>query len=258
MNFFSAMDPARLTVVLVLLQLLIAWDLTIALHQLLRIAHVSRNITGLNIKMSHFTGSMIQAAFACTNNEECYTFCETNPGEFLLIQMKVVPYNEDPNGPPYMNCFTNREPSLLTAQSGVTIHAATPTYALYPKRVASNLLIGYCYAISDSMYITRVPNAFVVFDLGSTYKIRNVTILSEAYDAAVWRFKDIEVRVGSSPQTGDFTSYTLLGAMPFAAPHGWYEFHTDAPVAVAGRYVSVQSKETVNEFMICSVEISVE
>lgn len=249
MNF-----PMMTTAVL----LVSAWNLTVAFQEEWRATKVSVSTrNAANIEISLFTGGKFRAAVNCGKTELCYAFCETNPGEFSFLQLKVVPSNEDPNGAPYLDCYTNRLRSILTGQSNITIHAATGAALGYPIRIPTNLLKGYCYDNYNIIYMSqRNTQAFVVFDLGAEHAVRKIIVHSETENGAVHRrFTSFEVRVGTTPQSGDFTSYTLMGSMTDIPQYGWYEFHTNAPAPVSGRYVSIQCMDTSLEIALCMVEI---
>lgn len=205
----------------------------------------------------NYAGGYIQAALVCAWAEWCHAFCEENPGEFVLMDMFVVALNEDPAGPPFLNCFTDREKrNILTGQSNVTIHDASAVFSQFYQRKPVNLLDGYFDKDRDNAYLSDPgTNNFVVFDLGSTFKVRSVTVQAEPGPMATQRFKEIQVRVGNTPQTGDFSSYTLIGYMPGAASGPSHEFKTPNPEPVPGRYVSVQSVGYLIGLQICLVEI---
>ncbi|KAF2356416.1 Galactose-binding domain-like, partial [Trinorchestia longiramus] len=119
--------------------------------------------------------------------------------------------------------------------------AATAVDVFSPNRVSQNLLDGvYDYVIDSCFFTENSQSPYVVFDLGAMMTVRNVALFAQSGASASRYFKNLEVKVGSSPAAGDFSSYKQLGHFPSEAPYENFQYNTEAMKAIHGRYVSVQ------------------
>lgn len=79
-----------------------------------------------------------RVALECTFEGWCHAFCKEGPGKYVILQMSVVAGNVDPAGPPFLECYTDRENgNILTGQSNITIHSSSAVASTYPLRDAS-------------------------------------------------------------------------------------------------------------------------
>ncbi|XP_047736167.1 uncharacterized protein LOC125177796 [Hyalella azteca] len=201
--------------------------------------------------------NVILAAHYCQERIWCKTFCSDtdDPSLCYLLSTLTAPYNEDSYGEPLMSCYTSEEVNMLTAQSGITVYAATPRSIGDTFRSVENLIDGvYERPSADDCFKSMTTDyPFFVLDLGSVMKVERVTLMAQANEYAYLYFKSIEVRLGLVPESGNFSTYSLLGSYK-GTPTADFIYST--PTARNfGRYISVQFMEKKFKLQVCHVQI---
>ena len=209
----------------------------------------------------------------CDLRSWCFLVCqEEGTEDFLLWDLLVMPFTEDPLGQPTYVCWTNRLKNVLLEPYQVSIAYAYPFNSLSPSKISENLLETTfdrdsnqgCYRSAKTLHTDSTINRpFVVFDLGKIMKVEKVVIgaLPHETNSGIF-FRNVEVRVGLDLVHGeDFSSYQLLGYFNDEATGAHFMYETDAIYPIFGRLVSVQSIQpdpTELSLQFCYIEIVAE
>ncbi|XP_047740343.1 uncharacterized protein LOC125179141 [Hyalella azteca] len=185
--------------------------------------------------------------------------CEISQDESWLLNIFAVPFNEELVPGPKYNCQTNRNPAnILTAQSGISVYANTPQSGGNPLRKPSNLLDGVYTGDPEECFMSKpANNPYIVFNLTRTAAVRNVVMVSISDSGKEDSFQNMDIRVGTAPKTGNFSSYEQLAYMDGMAPHPSYEYTSNATKPIIGNFLSIQAYATYIKLIICHLEIYV-
>lgn len=199
------------------------------------------------------------AVGSCQAEVSCKAFCITGPKTYTQLNLIAAAHNDDPNEVDKLDCFTKRSRfNILTAQSNIDVTFATqPNFAFGME--PENMIDGVDDMTVTSCHWSELAyNPYVVFDIGEPRNISNVSLIGPPESHTLIRFQELDIRVGNTLPTGDFSSYRQLGYMSGMAPYASYEYNTNAVVPITGRYISVQSMKYVPLLIqICHVEIYV-
>ncbi|KAF2366774.1 Galactose-binding domain-like [Trinorchestia longiramus] len=205
--------------------------------------------------------SLIRSASLCAMTDWCLVYCLTPSGQSTLMSIIAVPFNEDPQGHPWLKCFTKRSPfNILTAQSGITVHDASPVPQNFSSRVPKNLLDGINDKRMDNCYFSRyLYQPFIVFDLVDIREVKGILLMAQNNKNFNIYFHDLDIRVGTSLASGNFENYTQLSYYPGPPPYEGYELIVQPAAPIAARYLSIQMtpNETKTHLQICHLEIYV-
>ncbi|KAF2350586.1 Galactose-binding domain-like [Trinorchestia longiramus] len=192
----------------------------------------------------------------CGSKEWCNSYCSVDGGRYALLNLISVPFNEDPVMKPYQICYTNRTKNLLTAQAA-SLGAATPVDASNARRAPVNLVDGLWDLAIDNCYMSQTTsNPYFVVDLEKTTTVQKVLMIVQPSGSYENVFRFLDIRVGTSFASGDFSSYTRLEYYEGPPPYPLFEYRTNSATAVTGRYVSVQKKIDGTDFLqVCHLEI---
>ena len=142
----------------------------------------------------------------------------------------------------------------MSDQNGLTVNA-WPSNGMYPLRKASNLLNGvYNGNWDDSLHPFPMIKAYFVVDLGRETYVKKVKIILPSLYSINYRFTKISMRLGQTPQHGDFSTHEEL--IYFEGPPTVPSFILiyEPKFPKLGRYISVQTLHS-NEMQVGYVQI---
>lgn len=202
-------------------------------------------------------GSDFAASSLCAAKSWCQAFCETGPLTYVLLSLISAAFNDDPNEQTKFDCFTKRSRfNIFTAQANIDITFSSSVYTGH-NMVLANLQDGVTdLKLGSGFMINPASILYMVFDLGTAHAIRGISLFGPPESWNLHRFQELDVRVGNSSPTGNFSSYQQLGYMSGIAPRTNYEFTIHIPSAITGRYVSVEKMSGhSSHFQIGHIEI---
>ena len=100
----------------------------------------------------------------------------------------------------------------------------------------------------------RVANPYIQYDFGKVVKIQKVLVKIRNAGGANTEFTDVEVRVGNTSSTGDFSQFTLLDDYPGPGVNNEL-VPFEGPEPLWGRYLSVQRLGNNRWFEFASINV---
>ena len=185
----------------------------------------------------------------CMGVEWCQLWCLLQGRECVLTSLVVSGSYQPLQSDNTRVCYTSRRPDFAV---GSAIFSS-PLYD--DDRVKENLVDGIYnwHVMASSIVVPDNATAWFLVDLGVSRRVSEVLLMAQPNDMARYYFQDLEVRVGNVQETGNFTSYALLGT--FGGPGEASEVVVMRPPApLKGRYVSIQ-RMTESRLQISHLEI---
>ncbi|XP_063877330.1 uncharacterized protein LOC135109695 [Scylla paramamosain] len=193
--------------------------------------------------------SLVLCGAECTRVKWCQLWCLVQPGECLLTSLVVSGSYQPLELNDIRLCYTSRRPDFAVGSSIFSSQRYDDT------RPKENLVDGiYNWNVmQSSIIVSDNATAWFLVDLGVPRRVSKVLLIAQPTDLARHWFQDLEVRVGDIQETGNFTSYTLLGT--FVGPGNTSQVVVIRPSApLVGRYVSIQ-RMTEGRLQISHLEI---
>lgn len=154
-------------------------------------------------------------------------------------------------------CWTDKTSTNFILSENVTI-SGSANKPEYPLRVVENLIDGLYGRTMNECYLSMyVPNPYLLLDFSIRQHVSVVHVRGQNSDNIAIHFESIEVRIGNTSSSGDFSSYELIGI---------YEGPTnivDLDVTFGnkhdirfGRYISIQMMLVGGfEMQVCHLEV---
>lgn len=177
---------------------------------------------------------------ACMRHDWCTLWCRAAPNHCLLTSLIVSGSFQPSQLHNVLTCYTSRGPEMAF---GAGITSSPPIDAI---RVKENLVDGVFRGdVRNCAVVERdnSSNPWFLVDLRIDRFVSKVVLKAQPTDLAESRMSGIEVKVGDVEETGDFTSYTLLGTFSDSLVAG-QEVALISPAPLRGRYVSIQRTDT--------------
>lgn len=195
----------------------------------------------------------------CEKRIWCQIVCYESDGSYLMTSLLVSPgYKNTSEG---MLCYTRIRPDLLngakTSSSGVAPD--------YPQRVSDNAIKRMNTGGRDHdecFHGEQGDPIWILVELLNEYEVESVTLYPQTYEPGAtnvadhYTFRNLKVKVGNSKQSGDFSSYTLLGT--YEGPNTSNEPITiKSTTSIKGKYISVEKPhiKTWEALMICFMQV---
>nr|XP_053639694.1 uncharacterized protein LOC128693852 [Cherax quadricarinatus] len=214
----------------------------------------------VNVESSWFISSITQqnysitttrCAWTCASLDWCSLWCHDGVLGCQLTNLIVSGSHQTNQTTNVRFCYTAH--SLLPEYAfGASITSTAPVDS---TRVLKNLIDGVYNLIESSCFCTSYGfQPWFLLNLKRPVYVSTVLLIAQNNVYAQSQFLKIEVRVGSTQQAGNFTSYTLLGTFPGPGKVGQIvTLKSSQPIL--GQYVSVQSMSTIY-FLVCHIEIN--
>lgn len=210
------------------------------------------------MQTSRQLSSVTLCGAACMRQDWCNLWCRDPPTTCLLTSL-IVSGSYQPSEPyGARTCYTRSRGLDMAYGANIT---SSPPYN--EKKIPANLVNGFHTGIIQSLALVvdisnTTGDAWFLLDLGDTRTVSEVMLVAQlrsSYDngGKVSRFRDVEVKVGDVQESGDFTSYTLLGTFQGPALRG-ERVTLRPPAPLEGRYVSIQ-KKSPGDFTMAHLEI---
>ena len=146
----------------------------------------------------------------------------------------------NPNKLEGSSCFTlwDHDQDILP---GSSFTSSTP-YKSQSSRQPKNLVDGYyCREFADYIFGSLENDAWLQVDLKTSRTVQKIMV-------QMWKsqygsfFTDVEIRVGDTPGSGDFSANSLFDSYSGTAPNGGSAVFEPSTSRV-GRYISFKSKK---------------
>lgn len=180
----------------------------------------------------------LDCATACSMRDWCQLWCLVAQNECHLTDMMVSP-GLIQGGSDVLTCYTNR-PVNVALEVRILSSSLNPWQPL-AHTDRKNLVKGY-YSTLICGYLSSRVGGWFLLDLGRQVQVKEIYIYGDLT-------QNIEVRLGQTEVTEDFSSYSLFGSYP-GSPE---PLATDTPVSA--RYISIQCLDSVY-FRLCHVEVT--
>lgn len=198
------------------------------------------------VESSWFRGSVVQAqknlslmmcGAMCMRHDWCQLWCHDQPHDCLLTSLiasaSYRPLQADKS---LFVCYTSKKFDFVVGSK------VTSSDSIDDRRIRENLVDGIFTGNrynSACVVQDNATTAWFLVDLGVPRLVSEVVLMAQPNEKASTYFRDIEVQVGDVPETGNFSSYTLLGT--FVGPGTSHQEVVVRPrVPLTGRYVSIQ------------------
>lgn len=180
---------------------------------------------------------ILGCSMACDIRDWCQLWCLEGLTECRLTDMIVSP-GLIQQGSDLLTCYTSRP---VNAALGVRIlaPALNPWQAL-EHTTEQNLVKGY-HLEPRCGYLAVRSGGWFLLDFGRQVQVKEVFLHGDLS-------QNIEVRLGQTEVTEDFSSYSLLGSYPGGS------VPLVAAPPVSARFLSIQSSDYVY-FRLCFVEV---
>ena len=181
------------------------------------------------------SSSLTLCGSMCMKYDWCQLWCHIQPQECVLTSHIVSGSYQPLVSDSDLLCYTNRRPDLA-------VGAAITTSERYNEdKRCENLIDGRYSGDIWDVAVAGVSNdtAWFLVDLKASLPVSEVLLMAQSQNHVHKLFKNIEVKVGDVPETGNFTSYKLLGT--FIGPGIFNQVVVLRPSdPLKGRYVSIQ------------------
>ena len=190
----------------------------------------------------------------CHSFEWCTCFCETSPGTFVIANVILSPRIED-SSTDSIPCWTSIPEGEMIGELG-TFSVVDSSEPKNPTRLVGNLLDGfYDFVLGNCYWTTPEPPTlpFVCFDMGATRTISKIKLYAQPNDNSANYFKEIYMKLGDTPQSGDFSSYETFDFFAGAAEGTEFIYESDVSTPMHGRYLAIQS--IYEKLQLCHIEV---
>lgn len=181
--------------------------------------------------------SKLGCSMACGIRDWCQLWCLEGLNGCHLTDMTVSPglIQQDSD---VLTCYTSR-PVNAALEVRILASSLNPWQPL-EHTAKENLVKGYLSSLLCG-YLAQRTGGWFLLDLGRQVRVKEVFLHGDLS-------LNIEVRLGQTEVTEDFSSYSLLGSYPGSS------VPLAAASPVSARYVSIQSLDNIY-FRLCFVEV---
>ena len=186
------------------------------------------------------------------NNSLCHISRNTYFQTSLIFSGGIV----DSDGNPYYTCWTNANTKDLMA--GAPISASTPL--VFPaRRDPAQLVDGIYDKNLESCSLVKMDSygkTYILFDFGRVHPISHVSVIGQTSFYIHENFRNFEVRLGNDFQSGDFSSYTLIGFFGLTTESDKV-YLMSLGVPIQARYIeTIEGKPPEKRLLVCHAVVA--
>ncbi|KAL7633721.1 UNVERIFIED_CONTAM: hypothetical protein RMT77_015675 [Armadillidium vulgare] len=190
----------------------------------------------------------------CEKRTWCLIVCLESNGSYLMTNVMVSPFYQ--NSSEGLQCYTRlREDLTLRAKT-----SSSRVSNRKPLRVSDNALSKANIRDHDHCFHVADRTLWLLLELEKEFEIETVVLVPQDPELGVYRdvmyiFRNLEVKVGSVKQNGNFSSYEFFGN--YTGPITTYEavvFKAQNPIR--GKFVSIEKQKLENDgLIICFIQV---
>ena len=190
----------------------------------------------------------------CNAVEWCECFCKVSEDTIAIAKAILSPRMKD-NATDVSPCWTTAPVGEMIGELG-TFSVVSSSIATREDKTPSLLLLDGFYDYILSSCSKTMPDSsqpFICFDMGAARTISKIRLYAQPNDKAWKLFKNIEIKIGTTPKFGNFSDYVMFDFFEGAAVGSEFIYETNALTSMQGRYLAIET--THNGLQICHIEI---
>ena len=190
----------------------------------------------------------------CNAVEWCECFCKISEDTIAIAKAILSPRMKD-NATDASPCWTTAAVGEMIGELG-TFSVVSSSNATREGKTPSFLLLDGFYDYILSSCFKTMPDSsqpFICFDMGAARTISKIRLYAQPNDHSWKFFKNIEIKIGTTPKYGNFSNYVMFDFFEGAAVGTEFIYESNALTSMQGRYLAI---ETTNYgLQICHIEI---